>query len=399
MKKIILNILGIIIILIMIFQSNIAIAATKEELNNSSNETDKKIEEKKEELEGIQNEKTEALSQVESLIGQISDYENQIAVLDNQIQELNTKIEEAQKNIDKAQEEYDKTQELLDTRLVTYYEAGETTFLDYLLSSESITDFISNYYLLTEIVEADTELLNKIEQQKQEIENSKKELEESKKELDTSKASKQSIAVQLQNSKAEKDKYVAQLTEDEKQTQEELEQFERDKKEIQAELAEIARKEAEERKNNSNGTVNNVPIITKPSASGYIFPVAGLSKANINNKNYPSYPGHTGVDVNINVSGKTIVAVKAGTVTRSKAYIRNGNYYSYGECIVINHHDGTATLYAHGSPGTRRVQTGDSVKQGQPIMTVGTTGNSSGEHLHFEVLVNGVPVNPMPYLP
>ena len=122
--------------------------------------------------------------------------------------------------------------------------------------------------------------------------------------------------------------------------------------------------------------------------------------ANINNKTYPSYPGHTGVDVNINVTGKNVVAVKAGTVVISTALRNsNGTYRSYGEYVVINHHDGTMTLYAHMLSGSRKVDPGDTVVQGQILGTVGSTGNSTGTHLHFEVKVNGRSVNPLPYLP
>ena len=138
----------------------------------------------------------------------------------------------------------------------------------------------------------------------------------------------------------------------------------------------------EEAKRNKNNTSNN--ITTKPSASGYIFPVRGLSKANINNKNYPSYAGHTGVDVKIGVTGKDVVAVKAGTVVISTAKINSeGNYFSYGEYVVISHGDGTMTLYGHMLANSRKVKVGDKVSQGQTIGTVGSTGNSSGTHLHF----------------
>src|SRR5699024_8214285 len=127
--------------------------------------------------------------------------------------------------------------------------------------------------------------------------------------------------------------------------------------------------------------------------------VQGLTRANINNKTYPSYPGHTGVDVNINVTGKNVVAVKDGTVVISKALKNpNGTYRSYGEYVVINHHDGTMTLYAHMLAGSRKVKEDDKVVQGQIIGTVGSTGNSTGNHLHFEVKVGGRSVNPLPYL-
>lgn len=399
MKKLSLRIIGILIITIIMVQSNVVVAVTNSDLK----ETNKKIEETKKELNDIQNKKSDTLKQVEQITAQISEYQDQIEQLDSKIGNLNAQINDAQNKINEEQKKYEKQEELLEKRLVATYEAGETSYLDVLLSSKSITDFISNYYLVTELASYDTELLESIKKQKAEIEKAKQTLEQSKNELASSKASKESVATQLKSSKKEKDVYAAKLSESEKQTQADLEQFEADKRAMTAELARIAREEEERRKqeqaNNGGSSSNLKPPVTKPSASGYIFPVAGLSKANIANKSYPSYPGHTGIDVNIGVSGKTIVAVKAGTVQTSKAYIRNGKYYSYGECIVINHHDGTMTLYAHGAPGSRRVTAGQEVSQGQAIMTVGTTGNSTGEHLHFEVRVNGYTVNPLPYLP
>lgn len=396
MKKLSLKILGLLIIGIILIQSNIVLAVSQTDLS----ETNKKIQQAEDELDNIQSQKSETLKQVEQITSQISDYQSQIDELDTKISDLNSKIAESEEKLKKAEEDHTKQEKLLEERLVVTYEAGETSYLDFILSSESITDLISNYYLVTEVATYDAELLEKIQKQKEEIEKAKQELESSKQELNTSKASKQSVATQLSSSKQEKNKHVAKLSEDEKQTQAELEQFEADKRQITNELAKIAREEEEKRKKaEQNGNNKYPPIVDKPSASGYVFPVAGLSKANISNKNYPSYAGHTGVDVNIGVSGKTIVAVKAGTVQTSKAYINNGKYYSYGECIIINHHDGTMTLYAHGSPGSRKVSQGQSVSQGQAIMTVGTTGNSTGEHLHFEVRVNGITVNPLPYLP
>ncbi len=397
MKKVILKIGTILLITIFIAQSNMAIAATKTELNQSSSETDKKIEEAKEQLEGIQSEKSETMKQVEELTYQISEYQNQIDDLDNQMDDLNAKIEEAQNNLNKAQEDYTKQEQLLEERLIVSYESGETSYLDFLLSSDSITELISNYYLITELATTDAELLESIQKQKEEIENAKQTLESDKKELESAKASKQSVATQLQNSKNQKDAYAAQLTAEEKQTQSELEQFEQDKREIQAELARIAAQEEAARKaqENNGGSSNN--ISNNPSASGYIRPIVGYSIT----CGWYGYAGHTGVDFSgSGISGKPVLAVKDGTVVTSTALKNpNGTYRSYGEYIVISHGDGTMTLYAHGAPGSRLVSPGQKVKQGQQIMSVGTTGNSTGYHLHFEVRVNGRPVNPTPYLP
>ena len=392
MKTVGLKIVGIIVIAVIILQFNVVIAATKSELNANSNETDKKIEEAKEELENIDAQKSETLQQVEDLIMQISSAQSEIDELNTKISDMNTQIEEAQAQLDKKQEEYDDKETLLEKRLVAAYEAGETSYLDVLLSSSSLTDLISNYYMISEITQSDMELMEKIKKEQEEIETAKQTLETSKQELDNAKAEKQQKATELQNAKSQKDSYVAQLNEQEKNTQAELEQFEKDKQEIQAQLAAIARQEAA-----SSGSSNVSNIANNPSASGYIRPVVGYSIT----CGWMGYSGHTGVDFSgSGISGKPVLAAKAGTVVTSTALrYSNGNYRSYGEYIVINHHDGTMTLYAHGAPGSRLVSPGQTVSQGQQIMSVGTTGNSTGYHLHFEVRINGRPVNPSPYLP
>ncbi len=392
MKKISLKILGVLTIIIIFAQLNV-FAASKSELKENSSNTDKKIEEAKEELEGIQAEKSETLKQVENLMSEISSYQNEIDQLDNQISKLNNDIKDAENKLNQKQEDYKKEKELLEKRLVATYEAGETSYLDVLLSSKSLTDLISNYYLVTELTRNDKELMEKIKKEEEEIAKVKTTLENSKSELNNSKVAKQSKATQLKQAKSQKDSYVSKLSEDEKNTQEQLEQFERDKRDIQAQLAAIAKKEAEAAASAGNSNNN---ITNNPSASGYIRPIVGYGIT----CGWMGYANHTGVDFSgAGISGKPILAAKSGTVVTSTALKNsNGTYKSYGEYIVINHHDGTMTLYAHGAPGSRRVSEGQKVSQGQQIMSVGTTGNSTGYHLHFEVRVNGVPVNPAPYL-
>ncbi len=108
------------------------------------------------------------------------------------------------------------------------------------------------------------------------------------------------------------------------------------------------------------------------------------------------YRGHTGVDFAC-PEGTPILAAKSGRVIKSEAKIRNGKYYSYGNYVTITHGDGTMTLYAHMS--RRAVSTNEQVSQGQVIGYVGSTGNSTGNHLHFEIFVSGKRVNPSQYLP
>lgn len=366
-------------------------ASSKSALQDEMSDTQDKIEQLQKEQEEIQVNRSEAMKTVENLIYQISDVEKEIEDLETKVDNLQEKIDQSEKDIQQKTEEYNKQEALLDARLLALYKSGDTSFLEIFLTSSSMTEFLANYYLAQELVEYDKEFMQSVIEQKEQLEADKAELESDKKELDTSLTQQKAKQVSLTSMKEEKEKYAEQLTEQEKKNQEEIEQFEKDKAEIERELKRIAEEEAKK---------NSVNISSTPSASGYIFPVQGLTRANINNKTYPSYPGHTGVDVNINVTGKNVVAVKDGTVVISKALKNpNGTYRSYGEYVVINHHDGTMTLYAHMLAGSRKVKEDDKVVQGQIIGTVGSTGNSTGNHLHFEVKVGGRSVNPLPYLP
>lgn len=388
MKKrlVLLKIISIIAInILLITNCNLSMAKTESALKDEQAALDDKIDQLKDDKSEVTANKTEALKSINELTSKISDYQNEIDDLNGEISDLNNSIKDSEKKISEATAEYNKQSDLLDARLLTMYQAGQTSYLDVILSSKDISELISNYHLISILTENDTALMEKIQKQKNTIEESKKQLEASKSKIEETKKTKVAKNNELKQSKNKKSDLVNKLSEEEKDIQRKLDEFEEDKRRIQKELEDIA---------------NKYPSVTPPSSCGYIFPVQGLSRANISNKTYPSYSGHTGIDVNINVTGKKIVAVKSGTVITSKA-LKNpdGSYRSYGEYIVIDHHDGTMTLYAHGLAGSRQVSENQNVSQGQVLMTVGSTGNSTGNHLHFEVRVKGRPVNPFPYLP
>ena len=400
MKKLSLKILGIIIIGIVVLQGTVFATSNINQLNNEKEQNQDKIDETKEKKNEVTAEKNKTVQEVEKLDTQISDYETQIDELDTKIEELNNKIQESQEKLNKAQEDYTKQQELLNSRLVAIQEAGETSYLDFILSSNSLTDLISNYYLVTELTTNDTELLDKIQKQKEEIEKAKIDLENSKNELNTSKASKQSVSTQLKTAKDEKNKQVAQLSEDEKKLQEQIDELNQANKSIDNKI-EVAIKQAKENqnKNSSSGGNSGGGSPTAPSLSGFIYPIpSGYTKITTG-MYYSSGQYHGAFDFgSAGINGQPVYAVADGVVISSERL--SG---SYGNYIIIMHDNGVFTLYAHGQDGSRTVSTGQRVKQGQQIMRVGSTGNSTGPHLHFEVRTYpgkyNNRVNPRNYLP
>lgn len=369
------KIFTVLIIFILLISGTLAVSYAA----NSSNldEINEKINRANTELNGIKKDMSATMQQVTSLISEISNYESEINRLSGELDTLANELEQKEVELEKAEDDCQKQDESLKARLIVLYEAGETSYIDVLLNSESLTDFISNYYLIEQLAEYDTELLEKLEKARNEIEAAKKAVEEKKVQIEETKKNKEATNNSLKQSKSVKDAQVQKLTEEEKEKQQQLEEYEEDKKAIEAEL----------RRQSQN---NN-------SAAGNIYPGGTLAwpvpASRTVSCEFRGYSGHNGMDISAS-SGSTIVAINDGVVTTSTAIFRNGRYASYGEYIIINHGGGVVSLYAHGLAGSRKVQTGDVVTKGQPIMQVGSTGNSTGPHLHLEIVMNGSYVNP-----
>ena len=388
MKKIFIKILSGFIITVLILQINLIVYGNEiTDLQNQQSSNEEKIKDAENQKEQVAQEKNDIQLQVDELNSQIADYESQIGNLEYKISDLNTQIEEAEKKIVEKQANYDKQKELLEKRLVVTYESGETSFLDVLFSSKSIVDLISNYYLVSEIAEADNNLMNTIENEKKEIEESKATLEQSKEELNTSKTEKERMSEQLQVAKNTKSKYVSQLSQEEQDLQEEIDELTRDNQKIlndiriaqekyKKQLEELANKKPVN--NGSSGSSSNGGATSGTSnVGGFIRPVNGGTVTC--NGYYSSGKFHGAIDYGINV-GTPVYAAADGVVLTT-----NNLTTSYGTYVVIQHVNGLQTWYAHGTPGSICVTPGQSVAQGQMIMKSGNSGNSSGAHLHFEV--------------
>ena len=413
MKSIFQKLIGMALISILLASTNVALAATQADINSNQ----KKIDEAEEKQKQVESDKTEAMKQVESINSKIDDYETQINDLDSKITDANTKIKEEEKKLAQAEQDYKEQEELIKKRMVAVYTSGDTSYLDVLLSSKNLTDFISSYYLVSEVTKMDAELLDKIQKQKEEIETAKKEIENNKDTLTASKTEKENVNNQLKTAKTEKDKYVAQLSDQEKELEQEIQQLKQDNAKIANEIkqAEIAyKKQLEELKkqqeaansqknNNSNnssnsnsGKNNNSGSFTTPTGSGYFMkPVSGGSIST--NGYYSSGKFHGAIDYAIS-SGSPVYAAAAGVVM-----ITDNLTSSYGTYVVIRHANGMQSYYGHGTRGSICVSPGQIVKKGQQIMRVGSTGNSTGPHLHFEVRKSpgtySCRVNPLSYLP
>ena len=402
MKNKILKILGGLVVAILISQYNVAVFANEvTDLQNKQSDNEEKINEAKEQKEQVTQEKSDTQKQVDELNNQISSYESEIGDLDVKIENLNTQIQDAENTLNEKQENYDKQQKLLEERLVATYEAGETSYLDVLLSSDSITDLISNYYLVSEIANHDLELMDNIKKEQKEIEESKATLETSKQDLANSKAEKESKSQELQVARTEKSKYVSQLSAEEQDSQEEIDQLTKDNQQIlndikiaqqkyQKQLEELKNKANSSNNSSSSGNASN----GSSSSSGSTSSSGGSSSSSSNpggfivpiNYNYISCNGyyssgkfHGAIDYAAS-SGTPVYAAADGVVMTVKSMTT-----SYGTHVVIQHANGLQTWYAHGTPGSVTVTPGQIVSQGQVIMKSGNSGNSQGPHLHFEV--------------
>jgi len=184
----------------------------------------------------------------------------------------------------------------------------------------------------------------------------------------------------MQNNKTIQQNYISQLSEDEQKLQKQIEEYKNEEERIEN-LIKLAA--GQNYTGEYTGGIMAWPIAKSGTyiTSGYgsrEHPIQGVVK------------NHSGIDIGNAGFGAPVIAATDGIVTMA------GWYGGYGNCVMINHGNGISTLYGHGQ--TILTTVGTQVKKGDLIMEVGSTGNSTGPHLHFEVRINGSAVNPLPYL-
>lgn len=370
-------VISLITVILICFGSAV-LAEGLSDLQNKRDELQNQITETSNELEEIEIEITANLEQLNNLNARISEYENDIHTYEQSLVEIETEVQTVSTKLNIVEENYNLQRELLQNRIVALYEAGDIMYLDVLLNSTTISEFISNYYIIGEIIELDNELLESIENQKDKIQIAKETLEQRQTELQQIKSNKEKATIALENSKIIRNSYISQLTEEEQATQNKIDTCKAELDKLESQIVYLTTL------NLADGYIDGEFIWPAPgyktitSKFGARFhPVLKVNRI------------HTGTDIAM-PTGSYIIASNDGVVTQATYNV------GYGNMVMIDHGGGISTLYGHGSKIIAKV--GQEVKKGDVIMLSGSTGWSTGPHLHFEVRIKGTAVDSLEFL-
>ena len=363
-------------------ESNIINSNDINELTNQKNETQEKIEDINSKIEYVQAEITNGILEIQKLDDKIRGYEQENTNLKQRIENLENSIKETSEKLEVTTNEYNKRNELLRKRLVTLYEEGDVAYLEVLLSAKSLSEFLGMYYAMVQIAEYDNSLIDEVNQKKHIIETSKQKLENETTEVKNLKMQAERSETILKNTKNLQQGSIEKLSQKEKELNTEIMKYKNDIVLIEAKIQELTGYTGDINIQYTGGIMIWPVAVAGTRITSYYgtreHPIEGIIKL------------HQGIDIGSAGFGAPVVAAADGMVTYA------GELGSYGNCVMIYHGNGLITLYGHGQEILTK--NGEQVKQGDVIMKVGSTGNSTGPHLHFEVRVNGATTNPLNYV-
>lgn len=343
---------------------------------------ERELEKLEQRLGEVNNDIVRKEDQNQQLLNEIQSIENQIRSLDGEIENIENRIVQTKADISEtenelviAEESLQNNQELLNQRLKIMYKSREIGYLEVLLGSEDFKDLMTRIDMVQKIFQHDTELIEEVKSDIKKIEDAKAKLEEQKSSLEASK-------VELEEKKSR----LVSVNNDLVRKQNELKNNIATLEALEDKLLE----DAEEVKR----IIENLKLKEKYVGGVMTWPTPGNYKITsyFGNRIHPIYHTkkmHTGIDISV-PWGDNIVAAQKGTVIYA-------NWLGgYGKAVMIDHGGGYVTLYGHNS--SLNVKVGQEVDKGQVVAKCGTTGVSTGPHLHFEVMINGEHTDPMEYL-
>lgn len=423
MKKRNLRIASGVLAMALLVSTNVFATTTAEydaqisEIKEKQAQNEAEAEELNAQLESLRSETADAQAYQETLVAQIENYQESIDLARERIDELNSSISTLEDEIEKADAEYADTFEQLKVRLnALYTSGGELTTLEILLDSTSLYDFSVRSEAIQGVTRHDKQLMEEIKAymlqtqeqrdelsvQKEELAEQKKDLESKQSELQVLEEENQRLIEELQLQSAEAENLIA---ENEAESQDYLAQLDS----LIAQRSEQAAREEEERQqalenqqnqgggasdagssssgsSGSSGSSNDSSVLNTGNLS-FSWPLAGYGYGSITQ--YYGNNGHMGLDVGIPY-GTPIYAAESGQVISAEYH------WSWGNNVLIWHNGTYSTRYAHCS--SLAVSAGEYVQKGQVIGYAGSTGNSTGNHLHFEVYQNGSRVDPLNFV-
>lgn len=333
------------------------------------------IQEAQNKVDAANEKKQEAERQKKSVLEQKNEIESQIDDIQIKLDECSAELEAKTNELKEAEEKEKQQYETMKLRLRTMYEDNSSSYIELIFNGDSLTDAINNYELIKQLLTYDNNMYENLEKTRKEIEKVKIQIEE-KKDL-------------IQSQKSELDIKNAELAETVKKLNDDIASSQKEKEAAEREMQRLKQQYAASISGNApaaGGAYYSGGKLQWPTPScTYITSYYGY-------RLHPTlnvWKGHTGIDIGAGY-GADVLAAEDGTVTVA------GTNVAYGKYIIINHGGGLATLYAHNS--SLLVSSGQNVKRGEVIAKVGSTGYSTGPHCHFEVMVNGATVDPLPYV-
>ena len=386
------------------------------ELKAQKKDIQAQIEDLKEQYQENENEIADIVARKNIIDQEIGLLHAQITNITEQISAFSVLVADKQDELDNAQSRFEQMNEDCKVRIRAMEEEGSLTYWEVLFKATSFSNLLDRLNMVEEIASSDMRRLQELSDAADAVETSRQELALEKEELDASKAELDETQATLDGKRQEADELIQELLSHAEELAALQEEKEKEDEELMAQIAEMEQaynRAKEEEWLAYIATATTAPPATQPGgsggtesggssgggntssgSSGWIRPCSYVKVTSpYGFRDRPTAGAstfHQGIDLGA-PAGTTIVATRAGTVTSA------GYSNSLGWYVTINHGDGFSSMYGH-MQGPAYVSSGSSVSQGQSIGGVGTTGISTGNHLHFSILYNGAYQNPASYV-
>jgi murein DD-endopeptidase MepM/ murein hydrolase activator NlpD len=310
----------------------------------------------------------------------------ELELINRSLDETIARLSQLEIDLEQARQDRDNQFNAFKARVRVMHEYGGVSFLDVLLNAASIRDFLARWEFVNTVAKSDQQLLMRMQAAEDRVSNMVEDIARQKNTVQALQIHQVRMTEELEKSLETRAAYFEELEANEERYQTILNQQRETERSIQAQYA----KRLSEEQERERERLRNMPM--PQGELRWPVPSSTTISSHYGNRTHPinrRRENHTGVDISARMGSDIVAAADGKVVTAS----RQG---SYGNTVIIEHTGGMSTLYAHCS--TISVSVGQSVTRGQIIAKIGSTGVSTGPHLHFEVRINGKDVNPRPYL-